>query len=28
MFKNFPERGRCFKKIVFELAKKESKLWK
>jgi UDP-N-acetylmuramoylalanine--D-glutamate ligase len=26
MFKNFPERGRCFKKIVFELAKKESKL--
>lgn len=26
MFKNFPERGRCFKKIVLELAKKERNL--
>ena len=26
MFKNFPERGRCFKKIVLELAKKGSNL--
>lgn len=26
MFKNFPERGRCFKEIVLELAKKERNL--